>query len=180
MDRGEHCVIGTIRRAEKAAWTYPRLFLLCGLLLALARFQARPHSKSALACGAIVGLFALTRENAQAFLLAIPIWLLSRFAARALAQQARWLAVFFAGAALVLVPVAPRNQSFGGGFEIPTAQLGSNFYIGDHSGATGLSRTPMASCGGSSGSMDRNRCSAGFARSHVSQGSGRPFRSAPR
>jgi tetratricopeptide (TPR) repeat protein len=49
-------------------------------------------------------------------------------------RNAGW---FAAGLAVVLLPVAIRNYSVGGGFYLTTSQFGSNLYIGNHPGADG-------------------------------------------
>ncbi len=49
----------------------------------------------------------------------------------------RSAALFLAGIAIVLVPVALRNSYVGGGFFITTSQFGPNLYIGNHPGADG-------------------------------------------
>src|SRR5205814_5747415 len=46
-------------------------------------------------------------------------------------------ALFLAGLALVLVPVAARNAYVGGGFYVTTSQAGPNFYIGNNPRADG-------------------------------------------
>src|SRR5205814_8651009 len=46
-------------------------------------------------------------------------------------------ALFLAGLALVLVPVAARNAYVGGGFYVTTSQAGPNFYIGNNPPADG-------------------------------------------
>ena len=80
--------------------------------------------------GITLGLLSLTRENA--LLLAIPV--LAWF----LIENRRSGAVFLAGCAVVLLPVAARNYAVDGGFHLTTSQLGPNFYIGNHAGAQGL------------------------------------------
>ena len=83
------------------------------------------------ALGAAVGALALTRENALVFVLVIAAWAVWR-------HGVRRAAVFVAGVALVLVPVAVRNSLMpDGGFFVTTAQFGPNFYIGNHAGADG-------------------------------------------
>jgi hypothetical protein len=52
-------------------------------------------------------------------------------------QRLRRAAVFLAGLALVLVPVAARNSIVGGGFYITTSQFGPNLYIGNNPAADG-------------------------------------------
>ena len=53
------------------------------------------------------------------------------------APTLRRAALFLAGLALVLVPVAARNSIVGGGFYITTSQFGPNLYIGNNPGADG-------------------------------------------
>ena len=95
--------------------------------------------------GVVLGLLALTRENA--LLLALPVlaWFVlgGRRAASAdspTTQRRTWVGglAFLAGCALVLLPVGVRNYAVGGEFLLTTSQFGPNFYIGNHAGATGL------------------------------------------
>src|SRR3989475_1828836 len=83
-----------------------------------------------LALGLAVGGLSLTRENALVFIVVILGWAILRFGLRA-------AAIFKLGAAVVLLPVIVRNSIAGGGFYLTTAQLGPNFFIGNHSGADG-------------------------------------------
>jgi tetratricopeptide (TPR) repeat protein len=110
----------------------PLVTLLTTALLALLAVPAeRMTPRRRFATGIILGLLALTRENA--LLLAIPIlcWLLW--------QHWRWTAALLpvAGCALVLLPIGLRNLAVGGEFHLTTAQFGPNFYIGNHAGADG-------------------------------------------
>jgi 4-amino-4-deoxy-L-arabinose transferase-like glycosyltransferase len=82
--------------------------------------------------GLVLGLLALTRENA--LLLAVPILMWFVIAEK----SPRAAAVFLAGALIVLFPVGLRNYAVGGEFHLTTAQFGPNFYIGNHAGANGL------------------------------------------
>ena len=84
--------------------------------------------------GVVLGLLALTRENA--LLLAIPV--LSWFVAGERRPARIAVTVFLGGCALVLLPVAARNYAVGGEFHLTTSQFGPNFYIGNHAGARGL------------------------------------------
>lgn len=113
------------------------MLLMTSLLLLLVRFQQRPRWPLLGAAGAILGLLALTRENALILLGAIPVWLWLRFREAAPQQRAGWLAVFTLGALLVLLPVGLRNYLVGDTFALTTSQLGTNFYYGNHEGATG-------------------------------------------
>lgn len=114
------------------------LFLTSLLLFGLVRFAARPQARLAVACGAVLGLLALTRENALIFALVIPGCLALQLRRSPAAQRARWGAAFVLGLALVLVPVGLRNGIVGGSFTITTSQMGPNFYIGNNAHATGL------------------------------------------
>jgi Tfp pilus assembly protein PilF len=82
--------------------------------------------------GVVLGLLALTRENA--LLLVIPVLLWFVIAER----RPRAAAAFLVGCALVLLLVGVRNYAVGGEFHLTTAQFGPNFYIGNHAGANGL------------------------------------------
>ena len=81
--------------------------------------------------GLTMGGLALTRENALVFIVVILGWILVE------GLGARRAALFIAGLAIVLVPVALRNTYVGGGFFITTSQFGPNLYIGNHPGADG-------------------------------------------
>ena len=84
-----------------------------------------------LALGLAVGGLSLTRENALVFVVILLAW--------ALLSPSRWraAALFAAGMAIVLVPVAVRNSALGGGFYVTTSQFGPNFYIGNNARADG-------------------------------------------
>jgi 4-amino-4-deoxy-L-arabinose transferase-like glycosyltransferase len=110
------------------------LLLTSGLLVLLTRFAARPAAGSIAGAGALVGLLALTRENALSFAVLIPAWLLWRHRERRLA----FALAFVLGVAVILVPVGFRNLAVGDTFAITTSQLGPNFYIGNNPHATGL------------------------------------------
>ncbi|MBI3492016.1 MAG: tetratricopeptide repeat protein [Acidobacteria bacterium] len=86
--------------------------------------------------GLASGGLSLTRENALVFVVVIAIWLVAR-PGEPFGARARSLAVFLAGLALVLVPVAARNYRVGGGFYVTTSQFGPNFYIGNNPNADG-------------------------------------------
>ena len=80
--------------------------------------------------GIAMGGLALTRENALLLIAVIAVW-------AAVAHRIRAAAIFGAGVAIVLVPVAARNAYVGGGFYVTTSQAGPNLYIGNHPGADG-------------------------------------------
>ena len=89
-----------------------------------------------------MGGLALTRENALVFIVVILAWIVWRTRARTpnagrRTSNARAAALFLAGLALVLLPVAARNSYVGGGFYVTTSQFGPNFYIGNNPTADG-------------------------------------------
>ena len=119
--------------------TSPGLFLLCLLLALLARLVTEPGRPRAwLWPGVVLGALVLTRENALVFAAVLLGWLvLSRDAGRRHPARAGALAL---GLALVLLPVAARNQAVGGELVLTTAQLGPNLYIGNNPDADGTYR----------------------------------------
>ena len=115
---------------------------LAGLLTTLLLFCLGEHLGSARDrwagwAGAVLGLLALTRENALILLPIVVLWLLIGPGESPLPRRIRSSALFLGALALVLVPVAMRNNALGGGFAPTTTQLGPNFYIGNHEGANG-------------------------------------------
>ena len=115
------------------------LFLLCLLLLLLARLVTEPGRPRAwMWPGMVLGGLVLTRENALVFALVLLGWLvLSRDAGRRRFARAGATAL---GLALVLVPTAARNQAVGGEFLLTTAQFGPNLHIGNNPDADGTYR----------------------------------------
>ena len=87
--------------------------------------------------GAVLGLLALSRENALVLVLVVPCWI--AFSSPTLSPTARLrrIGLFFAGLVLVLLPVGLRNLAVGGEFKLTTSQLGPNFYIGNNPAADG-------------------------------------------
>ena len=80
--------------------------------------------------GVALGLLSLTRENALVFIVVIAIWIITT-------ADRRTLIPFGAGLVIILLPVAVRNYSVGGGFYLTTSQFGTNFYIGNNPKADG-------------------------------------------
>ena len=111
--------------------------LMCALLAVLGAYAASGRDRLLTAAGAVLGLFALTRENALVFLVILVAWLPFHLAGRPVGDRAKAIALLAAGVAVVLVPVGLRNKAVGGDFLITTSQAGPNFYIGNHEGATG-------------------------------------------
>ncbi len=97
------------------------------------QFDARRRWPWIAGVGLTLAAYALVRENALLLLPLLLCWILTRpDPGRLRASVALGLA-----AALLLLPVAARNFSLGGGLQLTTSQLGPNLYIGNHEGATG-------------------------------------------
>jgi tetratricopeptide (TPR) repeat protein len=111
--------------------------LMCALLAVLGAYAVSGRDRLLIAAGCVLGLFALTRENALVFLVILVAWLPVHLAGRPVKERATAIALLAAGVAVVLVPVGLRNLAVGGDFLITTSQAGPNFYIGNHEGATG-------------------------------------------
>ena len=120
--------------------------LVCFFTTALLYLLSAGHVKfREFVSGVVLGLLALTRENA--LLLALPVFAWFVIGGRPAVSvdsppthRRTWPAAlaFLAGCALVLLPVGARNYAVGGEFLLTTSQFGPNFYIGNHAGATGL------------------------------------------
>ena len=92
--------------------------------------SSRSLRSSLLWLGFAMGGLALTRENAIVLIAVVAVW-------ATLASSWKAAAVFLAGVAVVLTPVAVRNAYVGGGFYVTTSQAGPNFYIGNNPRADG-------------------------------------------
>ncbi len=116
-------------------------FLTCALIALIARIAAgrdvpplpmpRDRAIPIFLLGIVLGLLALTRENALLLALPLCVWIALP------GRKVGALAPLVTGLAIVLMPIAARNYAVGGGFQITTSQLGPNFYIGNHPGASG-------------------------------------------
>ena len=113
------------------------LCLLSLLLVLVVRAMERRRWQQWLACGIVLGLFGLSRENALVLAAIVAPWILIYFSDQAWTLRIRWAAVFFAGMFLVLVPVGMRNRLVGGEFKLTTSQLGANLFIGNNPAADG-------------------------------------------
>lgn len=123
------------------------MFFVClGLWLVSRILTSTSTRGSWMALGLAMGGLALTRENGLVLSFVILVFAVvqrgaegfrgvqtgsERFGAL---RNAGW---FLAGLAVVLLPVALRNYSVGGGLYLTTSQFGSNLYIGNHEGADG-------------------------------------------
>ena len=107
--------------------------LLSALIAGVALILERRSWPRTIGLGLLLGLLALTRENA---LVGIPIalwWLWLRGTG-----WQKGAAGVLLGASLVLTPVAVRNLALGGRLQLTTSQFGTNLYIGNNPTATGL------------------------------------------
>ena len=106
------------------------VFFLCLALWLIAGIAERADSWRWLALGLAFGGLSVTRENALVLIGVVLVWAILRFGIRP-------AAIFAVGVAVVLLPLAVRNSIAGRGVYLTTAQLGPNFFIGNHSGAPG-------------------------------------------
>ena len=86
--------------------------------------------------GATFGALALTRENAFVLAAVTLAWLVVDRRRDRTERVALPLA-FAAALSVAIAPVAAHNWRITGGLYLTTAQFGTNFYIGNHAGATG-------------------------------------------
>jgi tetratricopeptide (TPR) repeat protein len=129
------------------------LLLSTALLAALAAFTARRKQGWLAVAGILLGLLLLNRENARLFYPVAFAWLTLGFR-MPVRTRAAWAAWLTAGVVAIVLPVAVRNQAAGGEFLLTTAQMGPNFYIGNHSGASGQ-YTPLVA-GRENASVERD------------------------
>lgn len=127
------------------------LLLVCWLTWLLSRIATGPRQWQFFALGVAGGLLTLNRENALAIAIVLGAWIVVS-ALRGTEvdppvghrRTFRPAALYLAGIALVLGPVAVRNRAVSGEWHLTTSQFGPNFYIGNHPGATGT-YVPLAS-----------------------------------
>jgi tetratricopeptide (TPR) repeat protein len=117
------------------------------LMTAVLALLCKPWRRDTLrwaALGSVLGLLALTRENALVFFLVAVPWALAgdppgraTTTGRARASRPLRTAALVAGLAAVIAPVAVRGLVVAGELHVTTSQLGSNFYIGNNPDADG-------------------------------------------
>ncbi len=117
------------------------LFFLSLALWLISRLLAVSRRSIWWQLGLAFGCLSLTRENAGVLIVPTLIWLALQ---RSIVVRDRAIfgALFFAGLATVLAPVAIRNAIVGGEFFVTTAQLGPNLYIGNNEHSDGT-YTPL-------------------------------------
>ncbi len=122
------------------------MFFVClALWLIALQLRASPLSSRVhwLALGLAMGALSLTRENAVVFVVVIVAWIIvparTGTGTHPLGTlgTVRTLGTFAVGLAVVLLPVAIRNYSVGGGLYLTTSQFGSNLFIGNNPTADG-------------------------------------------
>ncbi|HET7394019.1 MAG TPA: tetratricopeptide repeat protein [Candidatus Binatia bacterium] len=113
------------------------LFLLTVILFLIFSAGGEANRAKWLGIGAVLGLLALSRENALILVPVVPCWIALSSAPVLRTTRLRRIGLFFAGLTLVLLPVGLRNLSVGGEFKLTTSQLGPNFFIGNNPAADG-------------------------------------------
>jgi len=114
------------------------LFFVCALLAVMGRLSERSQNRWWLVTGLLLGLLALTRENALIFFPIVLVWLFVTWRSELWKTRLQRAGLLLLGLAAVLAPVGFRNLLAGGEFHLTTAQLGPNFYIGNSRAATGF------------------------------------------
>lgn len=113
------------------------LVLMTALLWVVAAAQSQPRYALFGAAGLLLGAMTLNRENAAVLLPVLLAWIVGlSWSQPARTKFARGL-VFCLATAAVFLPVGARNFYVGGAFTLTTSQMGSNFFIGNHLGASG-------------------------------------------
>ncbi len=118
------------------------MFFVCLGLWLVAKVTTGPATRATwVGLGLAMGGLALTRENAVVFVAVIVIWIIVRARTGTPPLDPlgtlRTLGTFALGLAVVLLPVAIRNYSVGGGLYLTTSQFGSNLFIGNNPTADG-------------------------------------------
>lgn len=114
------------------------LLLMVTLLVTVAKYQADARPRWLMLLGLSLGCFTLTRENARLLYPLLVAWLFIWHREAALKRRLQIIAVFTMAVLVPIAPVAIRNYAVAGELLISTSQLGSNFYIGNHRGASGV------------------------------------------
>ena len=111
------------------------IFFICLLLWLFGEVVVSPRASLWCYLGLTMGGLILTRENALVLVPAIFLWVLVHYR-----RQRRQIVVFgglfLAALAVLLLPVALRNQIMGGEFHL-TTHFGHNLYIGNNEQADG-------------------------------------------
>jgi 4-amino-4-deoxy-L-arabinose transferase-like glycosyltransferase len=123
------------------------LLLMAMVVFAIAHYQADERRRWLIVLGVSLGCFMLNRENARALYPVLVVWLVWWHRSLTVTRRVQLIAVFTAGVLAAIAPVALRNYYVAGDLLLSTSQLGSNFYIGNHQGATGIYEPLLADRG---------------------------------
>ena len=124
------------------------VFICLMLWIAAGLIENPGRGRSWFWLGLATGGLSLTRENALVFVAVILLWAaFPKSVVRLFVFSWRTPAVFLLGLALVLLPVALRNNMVGGGFYLTTSQFGPNFYMGNNEHADGTAMSLRAGRG---------------------------------
>ena len=113
------------------------LFFTSMVIFLLAQLTHCVRWRVLLLIGAVLGCYALTRENALILIPLVVGWLFVQQRKEPWSRRGAYAAVFASGVALVLLPVGFRNQHVGGEFLLTTSQFGINLYLGNNINADG-------------------------------------------
>ena len=113
------------------------LLLMTLLLWVLALYQSRPRHLTLAGVGGLLGLLILNRENAAILFPVLLTWVLWCHWRDSRANRVVRAVEYVLSVFVVLLPVGLRNRYVGGEFILTTSQMGPNFYIGNHRGASG-------------------------------------------
>ncbi len=120
----------------------PFLVLLSLFLLIGAFLTKNPKSWWRwIVLGIICSLLLLLRDNAQVFLVIVPLWILFQFRGHSWKWKGACIGLFILGAALIVGPLMVRNKVVAGELVISTSQGGANFFIGNNPIADGRYKT---------------------------------------
>ncbi len=114
------------------------LLFMTSLLWVTGAVQRQPRLGLFTLAGILLGGMTLNRENAVILIPLLAAWTLWLSWSEALRVKARRVVALIVGMAALLLPVGLRNYYVGGQFLLTTSQMGPNFYIGNHAGASGL------------------------------------------
>jgi 4-amino-4-deoxy-L-arabinose transferase-like glycosyltransferase len=114
------------------------LLLMAAMILAVANYQSDGRQRWLILLGVSLGCLTLSRENARLMYPLLTAWLLFWHRDAPMKHRLRPIAVFSLAALLSIAPVAVRNYYVTGELLVSTSQFGSNFYIGNHYGTSGV------------------------------------------
>lgn len=112
-------------------------FLFATVIALTASIVSRATTWKWSVLGLVVGLLALTRENALALMPVMFVWSLIQPRRNAFSERLLSPLLLLIGFGVGVAPAAMHNHRVGGEFAITTFQFGPNFYMGNHDGATG-------------------------------------------